>query len=1124
MADQPPSDRRSGADGDRTLTNVDPVGEAGTGRRSTAEPTFRVGQQVAGRYRVEAFLARGGMGEVYRVFDLELGESVALKTILPRSTGDRLSIDRFRREIQVARKVSHPNVCRIFDLGRHVEPDGRDIVFLTMELLEGESLRDRLKNGPLPPDEARAVIEQLCAGLGAAHARGIVHRDLKPSNIFLVPDGDGTRVVIADFGLARAETKEDGQLTVTGTGEILGTPAYMSPEQIEGKPATIASDVYSLGLVMYELLTGAQPFEGDSAFQIALNKLRESPTSPSTRVRGLPLLWDQTILRCLEKDPADRFDDVTRIPAVLSGEARLGWRPLRLLRRRRGPAAAVAVTALIVVGAAAVWLWRWMAADIGPVGEIELRRSVAVLGFENVTGDATADWVATALGLFVTTELGADGEVRAVPNESVVKARRELAIEHVTTLAPETLDRLHVRLATDLVVLGSVSVLGAGDETTVRLDARVQQTAGGDPVILPPITGSPGDLGEIARRAATEIRRRFDIATTAASAGGYPSDPEAARLYAQGVERLRGYDPRSAKQLLQRAAEADPGSPLVWLELAAAWQQLGFGENAVEAAARARQLSGALDQDLRLRIEGQYQHLMGDYEGAVETYRSLWLLHPDSLEYGLRLASNLIEAGRATEALGTIAQLRELPKPLSDDPRIDLAEADAAGELGDARREVEAAERVVAASLDLGSTSLEADGRLRLGAGLRALGELDRSIEELETARGRYAAIGNRSGEAGAVYGVALAHLTAGRIDEAERRALEALEIARAVGSRVNEGDALNLLGSIGLHRGDMTAALDAFSAALELQAATGNRRGEADALNNLALVQMWTGRLVESVDSFTQARARYRELDNPLKEATVVMNLARIDAARGDLDGARRLFEEASGLFRLHEATEPLAEALFGLGEVLLMQGDLQGARARHSEALEIRGDRRLGTAAESRFALAGVTLAEASLGKRSYHDAVDELTEVIEDLEKSERSAAVADALNYLAEAQIGAGELGAASASLDRISKLDDHANPVTRMVLEINRARIAVRQNRLTDAVAMLERVIDEAQVSSSHGVELEARLALAEAAAAAGDRQRALRLLEQLRRSAAARGWQLAAAKATHGIEALEAGE
>jgi tetratricopeptide (TPR) repeat protein len=1109
-----PGDRGegSGSGGDRTVTNAGPVSAAARASSSELKAAFAPGQLVAGRYEVEHFLARGGMGEVYRVLDRELGESVALKTILPRSADDPVSLDRFRREIQIARKVSHRNVCRIFDLGRHVGDDGEEVVFLTMELLAGVSLRARLRQAVLTPAEAVDVVTQLGAGLGAAHRSGIVHRDLKPSNVFLVPEGEGTRVVIADFGLARSELKEDGQLSVTGTGEILGTPAYMSPEQLEGKPATTASDIYSLGLVMYEMLTGAQPFEGDSAFQIALNRLRDEPTSPSTRVRGLPAMWDRIILRCLEKNPADRFASVEDIPKVLAGERRLRGPSRRSTRRRMGLAAAAA-TALVALTIGLRWWERAPLAD--REGAVELRRAVAVLGFENITGNPDSAWLSIALGDFLTTELGLGGAVRAVPSESVAQARTELGIDQVSTLGPETLGRLRELLAVDLVVLGSYAVLGDGPEATLRLDTRVQDALLGEITILPSVSGTPDELGAIALGAATEIRRRFgfDAAGEAQASGVLPTDPDAARLYAEGVGALRSYDPQEARRKLERAAAAAPTSALVWHELADALARTGRGIEAIAAAERARELSGDLDRELRLRIEGQYQSLAGSYDEAVNTYRSLWLVYPDSLEYGLRLAETQAIAGMADDALATIDELRALPAPISDDPRIDLAEAFAAGAIGDSRRQAEAAERVVESSRRLGSRQLEAEARLALGSALRELGDLDRSLAELDAARSIEVESANPVGEARAAYSLARTHLAMGDIEAGTHEAEAALALARPVEARATEGDALNLLGSIRVHQGDFAGAVAVLEEALALQRAIRNASGEADALNNLALVEMWAGDFARSVDHFGEALALYRELGKPAEEAAVLLNLARIDGARGDLDGARSRFEEAAGLYRAQDDPVALAEALFGLGEVLLTRSDLQGARVRHEEALALRREHGLDSVAESEFALAGLRLAEASLGRASFGDAVAALDQSVAALAERGRSALEADALNYLVEALLGAGDVDRAEAALDRMSVLDASANSVTRMVSRISRARVAAARGRFDAAEAELLGVVEDARAESSFGVELEAALALAEVEAAAGRSDQARRRLDDVGRRATARGWTLVADKA-----------
>jgi len=525
VADQPVGDGRVK---ELTLTAVRPGRGEAIDPDLNFDPSLAVGEVIAGRYEVEAFLAKGGMGEVYRVLDRELGETVALKTILPQSLKDPVAMDRFRREIQIARKVSHPNVCRIFDLGRHEREETDDVVFFTMELLSGHSLRARLLDGPMGTDEARSVVEQLCAGLGAAHQKGIIHRDLKPSNIFLVPEDEGFRVVIADFGLARVEIKEDDDLSVTRTGEILGTPAYMSPEQLEGKEATAGSDIYALGLVIFEILTGSRPFEGASAFQVALNKLRETPSTPSSQVNDLPRKWDYTVLRCLEPDPDDRFGSVTEIQDALAGPngagpSRFGsrWRQIGFL-----VAGLMLVVAVVLVGAKLASRPQHREEPVSGAGQTpeqvavavtDLRDSVAILGFENITGNPAAAGVSDELRELLSERFEAGGELLVVPAEEVRTARTALAIDRVSTLGPESLVALKERLDVDLVVLGSCAVFT--DEGSIRLDARIQDIEAGEIILVPSVHGPVSDLESVADNAVQAIRHVLGFSESDALAG-----------------------------------------------------------------------------------------------------------------------------------------------------------------------------------------------------------------------------------------------------------------------------------------------------------------------------------------------------------------------------------------------------------------------------------------------------------------------------------------------------------------------------------------------------------------------------------------------------------------------------
>jgi serine/threonine-protein kinase len=278
------------------LTTSDPIG----GGR------FTPGTIVAERYRIVALLGRGGMGEVYRAEDLRLSQVLAIKFLPEALARDESALARFHSEVRVARQVSHPNVCRVFDIG-----DADGVPFLTMEYVDGEDLSSLIRRiGRLPEDKATEISRQVCAGLAAAHDRGVVHRDLKPSNVML--DGTG-KARITDFGLAGIAAN------IQGAEVRAGTPAYMAPEQLAGKEVTVRSDIYSLGLVMFEILTGRRAY--DAATLPELMKAREQGTitNPSTIVKDLDPLIERVILRCLEKDPAKRPASAMQVAAALPG-------------------------------------------------------------------------------------------------------------------------------------------------------------------------------------------------------------------------------------------------------------------------------------------------------------------------------------------------------------------------------------------------------------------------------------------------------------------------------------------------------------------------------------------------------------------------------------------------------------------------------------------------------------------------------------------------------------------------------------------------------------------------------------------------------------------------------------
>src|SRR5438552_14654650 len=316
-ADRPPSPAprtpasragtRSPASPSRSPAAGSPAGPSGTGTATaTPPPRFVPGALFADRYRIVALLGRGGMGEVYRADDLRLGQPVALKFLPEALADDAGRLDRLYNEVRTARQIAHPAVCRVYDIG---EAEGQH--FLSMEFVDGEDLASLLRRiGRLPQDKAIEIARQVCAGLGAAHDKGVLHRDLKPENIML--DGRG-KARITDFGLAGLAA------SIQGDDVRSGTPAYMSPEQLTGREVTTASDVYALGLVLYEVFTGRKPFGGRTLAEITRQHNEGSPVNPSQIVGDIDPAVERVILRCLEPDPRRRPHSALAVAAALPG-------------------------------------------------------------------------------------------------------------------------------------------------------------------------------------------------------------------------------------------------------------------------------------------------------------------------------------------------------------------------------------------------------------------------------------------------------------------------------------------------------------------------------------------------------------------------------------------------------------------------------------------------------------------------------------------------------------------------------------------------------------------------------------------------------------------------------------
>src|SRR5688572_4610383 len=989
--------------------------ESNATRSAQVVATFRAGDLLCERFRVVRFIARGGMGELYEAEDQTLGEHVALKTIRPEIAMHQRANQRFRREVQLARKVTHPNICRIFDLFEHRPPEGTAgaVSFVTMELLHGETLSQRLRRlGPFRVEDAQPVVQQMASALAAAHAADIIHRDFKSNNVMLLDAGPGKppRVVVTDFGLAHLVGDASGLADsgITVTGDVPGTPEYMSPEQIEGGVLTPASDIYALGIVMYEMVTGQRPFAAETPIASALQRVvGPTPKSPREVKPDLPIEWDRAIMRCLARYPGGRFTDATDVARTLDGT----FSP----RAPHSRLVLAATVALLVVAAAGALLWRGQTASPGtdtsssdPVTAAPaetVRPAVAVLGFRNLAGRSDAQWLSMALSEMLTTELAAGERLRTIPGENVTRMKTELALADADTYASETLTRIRQNLGADLVVTGSYVTVGAGDASTLRVDIRLQDSNEGETLSLVSEMGAISELLDLVARAGMRLRDKLGVQVAETSVrASQPTSPEVARLYAEGLMRLRQFDALGARSIFEQAVKVDPRFPLAHSALANTWSQLGYDSRARDVAARAFELSANLPRADRLLVEGTYREMSSAWKEAIAIWQTLATFFPDDVEHVLRLANAQISSGAAKDGLATIERFRKR-FPAMTDPRLDLAEANAAETLSDFKRMQTAASTAAAAGEKLGARLLVASARLRQGGASLRRGEAAEAVTQFEEARAIYAAAGDKAGVARtlnhlataisdgpdtrrtrALYeeglgiarsigeqdlvarflnNIAVQERRAGNLQASLKMNQESLAIRRDIGDRTNAAISLNNIGNVLLDLGDLQGASRYYEESAAMSREIGDRRGLARALYNHGEALKLQGEIARSRTTYEEALSIRRSIDDPASVATSLYGVGHIAGVQGDLATAEKVLGEALEMDRRFNRRRPMAYSTYQLGDIALMRGDLALAKQRHTDALAIRtalGEK--GTAAESGAALAVIALEEGRAG----------------------------------------------------------------------------------------------------------------------------------------------------------------
>jgi serine/threonine protein kinase/tetratricopeptide (TPR) repeat protein len=1119
-------------------------------------PALMVGRKI-GAYRIVREIGQGGMAVVYlgERDDQNYRKQVAIKMVKPGIDTEQV-LHRFRNERQTLAALDHSNIVKLIDGGSSEE----GAPYLVMEYVEGLPIDQYCDLNKLSIRDRLRLFNEVCCAVQYAHEKLVIHRDLKPGNI-LIAKGGVPRLL--DFGIAKLLNPECVQTPlVTRTNWRPMTPEYASPEQIRGQAITAASDVYSLGVLLFELLTGHRPYRSRGHSLLEMERLicEDQPERPSaviyrkeeeasrdgespapitpewvSKQRGVQpaelrrLLrgdLDAIVMKALRKESERRYvsagelsRDIERYLSGMPVKARkstVAYRSGRFLHRHQESLAAALAVLGIVAGLAA-WEVHRVARQSAVVPEagnarVQARRSAAILGFKNLSGRQDAAWLSTALSEILATDLAVGEELRLIPINIVAQTKIDLGLPDAESIAPETMQKLGKSLGNDFAILGSYLDSGKEGGGKIRLDIRIQDSAKGDIVATVSDGGDEAHIVDLVSRTGARLRERLGLSKVSLLESqeieaSVASNPETVRLYSQGLAKLRAFDALSAQSLLTRAVAADPPYPLAHSALATVWLALGYDSKAQHEAKQAFDASDKLSREDHLRVEALYYEAGKNWPKAIETYADLCNLFPDSLEYGLALARAQTSGGKGKDALSTLAALARVSAHARDDPRIDLAISEAAASMEDDTLRRDSAERAAIKGAQQGAKLLVAQARNSECRALANLGENEKAKVACQEARRMFLAVGDRAGVAHALHNMAEVPLNQGDLASAEKLYREALDILREVGDRKATGGQLDNLGLIAVKRGDFAAGRKLYDESLDSYRMAGDKQGIAMTIGNTGTLLRAQGRLQEAMTHFQETLRLSNELGDRSSAALAYQAIGEVMAEKGDLAGAHEMYQQALAIQKTIGEKSYYASTMVDEGRVLEEQAELDKARSAYQEALSIQqglGEK----AAETELALAGLDFdtgraADAEQGARA----------ALAEFEAQKEPDQEIFAEGLLSRSLLEQGKTGEANEEIARALELSKKSPDVfSQLSLALDRGHVLVAMNHIPTGEDVDRQVLSQTRRLGLLRLHLEASLALGEVQQKrnpeAGRKQ-----LEETESASRSKGFELIARKA-----------
>jgi tetratricopeptide (TPR) repeat protein len=830
------------------------IGSVGTVPEAAALPASR---ERIGRYRLARLLGAGGMGAVYEAHDEELDRRVAIKLLRERWSEQEPTVDRLRREAKAMAKLAHPNVVAVHDVG---VTDGQP--YLSMEFIDGVTLSMWLEEKQRPWSAVVDVFVQAGRGLAAAHAVGIVHRDVKPENILIARDG---RVCVTDFGIAARERDADD-------GRILGTPAYMAPEQMTGGVVDARTDVFGFCVALYEALYGTRPFTATT-----LTGLQEAIRTQAVNAplrRGAPTWVREALLRGLRAAPDERHPTMA---AVLE----------RLDRRRRSGAwrRRLAVLALVLVAGAAVGLWRWEARRASLVSLLGATGTTRVAIVVDGPAGGVPDGADALLAPLVGGALG--GADRVVLADPDLVARAAAAQKAHGRVDPQ---RIAAAAGAARVVVIDTS------EGAIRATVH-DSVPGTTPLASASERITPGTWLDAAHALAVDVAGDFGAPKAAAIAGAAsaaPREPNAALALARGLRALQAHDLGLAASLLDEACRADLSSVAACARRAAILEDLGNRGAAIEAARQALARAAAAPKQVQLETEAIVDALAGDHDAAIALYREAWSSRPDDRARAIALAREQQAAGRPKDAVATVEGLRARGVPAGTDPELDLFEASVREALGDRKASVTLARGTVAQAESLDDAWLGARARNTEAKALFNSGQAADAEALEKVARQTFVDERDQDAVAWADLYIAIFRRRAGDLATARTMMEAVLAQAAPLGDRLLERHVLNYLTTVYRRSDDLELAATTIARAVALWREAGDDRSLASTLNVQCGVVGSHGDLRDGAPACDEALAIRRRLGDRSGVADALGNVALLEHDAGKSASAEGSAREA--------------------------------------------------------------------------------------------------------------------------------------------------------------------------------------------------------------------------------------